>query len=340
MDGVWGPPLDDYLKLAGDDADQRALPQRMDPSPDDVLSAVDKFKTTADISVQTLEKVLEIERHSSILEHLHSPGMIPACISAVRKCRQERQAILESSIHAGTRFIVPQPETEPWIDPLVKSIAAHVIMSYDSKLPFLTWKSPSRFAQPQLFSFAGGLTASDTRFLLETFFDERKALLHICLKSKLPGFSKVLVIFWQFALSQSDQLFWERLDALQFRNYIVSPKGDRLLTRTFSKPFYARRANFRSASGSCVDYEDAENLLEAFRRNLDLVHPEDSLTSLLWLSAAVGPDGVKTGRYTPTLIKITRDLTTIMIRKRSGHGSDVEELDVMRLGGAMTRSVG
>ncbi|KAG9079993.1 hypothetical protein FRC06_007205, partial [Ceratobasidium sp. 370] len=85
MDSVWGPPLDGYLKLAPNDPDRRALAQQTDTSLDDVLLAVELFKTTADVSVQVLEKVLEIERNSSIAEHLHSSGMIPACISAIRK---------------------------------------------------------------------------------------------------------------------------------------------------------------------------------------------------------------------------------------------------------------
>ncbi|KAG8697340.1 hypothetical protein FRC08_006607 [Ceratobasidium sp. 394] len=181
---------------------------------------------------------------------------------------------------------------------------------------------------------------SDTRFLLETLFHERKALLRVCLKYGLPGFSKVLVILWQLAISQSDKLFWERLDALQHRNYIVSPKEDRVLTRTFSKPFYIRRGRCRVASSNCADDEDAENLLEAFRRNLDLVQPEDASVSLLWISGAVIPDGATAGRYTPTLINIARDLTAIMIRKHSSHESGVEEWDVMQLGVTMTRSMG
>ncbi|KAG9123169.1 hypothetical protein FRC07_000155 [Ceratobasidium sp. 392] len=350
MDVAWGPLLNEYFDIKPNTSNQRSLIPRAADSSTAMVSAIHKFKTSNNISVKTLEELLAIEQIPKLQYHLHGPGMIPACLTLVRQCRQTPEIlnhaygylalrilclVLESSLHANNRLIVVRKETDV-CDLMTKNVTTYVVLSCESKEPFLLWKPSSHFDKPEIFPFAGGLTISDTRFLLETVFDERKAIFNICLKSGLPGFSKVLVILWQYALSQRNEILSTQLDILQHRNYIVSPECDRLLTRTFSKAFVSRTLSARGSS-TCADHEDAENLINAFQRNLNLNYHEDSATLLMWITEAVTLGGDK-NRYASRLIGINRDLTTIMVQKHN-YGPD-EEIGIMELGETMTRSIG
>ncbi|KAG8796341.1 hypothetical protein FRC12_000058 [Ceratobasidium sp. 428] len=136
-------------------------------------------------------------------------------------------------------------------------------------------------------------------------------------------------------MSQKDELLWECLDDLQHRNYIVAPECDRILARTFSKAFFGRltSANF----SVCADHQDAENLLDMFRRNLRLIDPECSMPSLLWVtnSATIQKDRT---RYAPQLINITRDLLALMIQVHH-YGPDGMPSTV-QLGTTLARRIG
>ncbi|KAG9095634.1 hypothetical protein FS749_010048 [Ceratobasidium sp. UAMH 11750] len=187
---------------------------------------------------------------------------------------------------------------------LPRSLSQKILASYDSGSPFLVW-------EPKIFTFAGGLSRSDVGLLLDILFDERKTLLYVWLESGVSGLSTLLVIIWQFAISQSGQSTWERLDVLQRRNYVASPKVDGPIVRALFKPFALRPIPAKVYS-NCVDHEDAQLLLSAFRHNLSFIHIVDSYPLLLWLSDAVDLETltreVGTGNaYTPTLVDLSRD---------------------------------
>ncbi|KAG8678681.1 hypothetical protein FRC08_017584 [Ceratobasidium sp. 394] len=238
---------------------------------------------------------------------MRGQGMIPACMSLLQNCHQKGKLlncaygylslrtlclVLEMCTIAHHPILGAASEVGIWVNTFSESVASalgeQVAISCASNIPFLVWESYPSTAYSEVFSFAGGLTSSHVRFLVDALFDGRDVLLDVCLKFGLPGLSTLLVILWQFAVAQSNnQLLWERLDILQRRNYIVSPEVDRPITRTLFKPFSSRSQPSSELSLS-VDGIDAENLVQAFRRNLRLVSIEDSGLLLLRLNQAVG----------------------------------------------------
>ncbi|KAG8723825.1 hypothetical protein FRC09_001586, partial [Ceratobasidium sp. 395] len=115
-----------------------------------------------------------------------------------------------------------------------RGVTSQINVTTDLNAAFLQWNS-SDGGEPAIFPFAGGLTVTDTEFLIDTCWDERKALMRVCLETGLPGFSNLLVIFWQF--TSRKWAYWDKVDALQRRNYAVSPAVDRPMVAALFKPF-------------------------------------------------------------------------------------------------------
>jgi hypothetical protein len=86
--------------------------------------------------------------------------------------------VFEVSIFDCTPSLTGASLQRSWYDTPSKCIADALprkVWSFlDTKSPFLVWSSPSRLSEPEIFPFVGGLTMSDTRYLLEVLYAERK----------------------------------------------------------------------------------------------------------------------------------------------------------------------
>ncbi|KAG8744303.1 hypothetical protein FRC10_010375 [Ceratobasidium sp. 414] len=221
MDEIWGPPLKEYFNYSNDQPGPLSPVRRTASSSRDVLAAIEQLKNMEEISFQALENVLEIERHPPLLKYMRGQGMIPACIALVRNCHQKRKLlncaygylslralclVLEMCVIAHHPVFGASSEVGTGVNTLSESVAntlpGQIATSRDSNTPFLVWESSSSTAEPEVFPFAGGLTASDTPFLINALFGDRDVLLDVCLKFGLPGLSALLVILWQFAAAQ------------------------------------------------------------------------------------------------------------------------------------------
>jgi hypothetical protein len=92
MDDVWGIPLGLYLNRPVYHPDPRASTQEVHSASQEVLSAIRKLSSADDITVPTLEKVLQIIYYPTLLKHMRSPGIIPACMTLIRNCSHKREA--------------------------------------------------------------------------------------------------------------------------------------------------------------------------------------------------------------------------------------------------------
>ncbi|KAG9123167.1 hypothetical protein FRC07_000153, partial [Ceratobasidium sp. 392] len=354
MDHIWKDVLDEKYDGEKHLKDRLALTRYTASSGQDVLVAIEELKTSSDISTRTLEKVLEVERHPTLIKQMRSSGIIPPCMSLVRKCHERDQLLtskhgrlclrvlsltLEVSILMHLSRYAVTSEAGQWTNSLREDVArglsTKISAVADFNAPFLRWESLG-FGEPVIFAFAGGLSASNTRFLLDTLFDQRKALLQVCLDEGLPGLSTVLVILWQFTFSQRDKSLWERVDVLERRNYVVSPKVDRPIVQALFKSFSVELTEAKPLS-ICVDHNDSLNLLEAFRRNVHLVAPDDAIDILIWLTGAV-KDNKKRKIYASSLVNVTRDLAVTMIEDHQYHRS--ARIPTIQIGSLLLTNVG
>ncbi|KAG8712059.1 hypothetical protein FRC09_020273 [Ceratobasidium sp. 395] len=329
MDDVWKDVLDEKFDSTAYAREQLALVRHTTSYAQDVLSAIEELKTSPNVSTRTLERVLEVERHPKLIKQMRSSRIIPPCMVLVRKCYERGRLFNSKYGHLSLRVLFLSLEVSilmhlsryaitseagQWTNSLREDVARGLSTKIAAvsglKVPFLRWES-SGSGDPEIFSYAGGLSTSDTRFLLDMLFDQRQAVLQVCLNAGIPGLSTVLVILWQFALSQRNNSLWELVDVLERRNYIVSPNVDRPIVQALFRPFSEELTPTKRLS-VCVGHDDSLNLLEAFRRNVRLVAPDDAVDLLVWLTGAVN-DNKKEKIYASALINVTRDLAVALI---------------------------
>ncbi|KAG8780830.1 hypothetical protein FRC12_022534 [Ceratobasidium sp. 428] len=311
MDNLWKDVLDGNTHTS-QSLDQLALIRRTDSVPNDVITALEVLKSSPDVPKHTLVKVLEVERHPALIKLMRSPGTIPACMALVRRCQSRGELFtshyaylslrclllsLEVSIlmHCTARYAMAS-EQGHWTPTLradvSRGVTSQINVTTDLNAAFLQWNS-SDSGEPAIFPFAGGLTVTDMEFLIDTCWDERKALIR------------------QFTSRR--WAYWDKVDALQRRNYAVSPAVDRPMVAALFKPFSKVLDSAEPLSFS-VDHDDTMNVLAAFRRNVDLVAADDAVALMLWLIGATNGDTEEV-QYLSSLIYISRDLAVSLVER-------------------------
>ncbi|QRV81747.1 hypothetical protein RhiJN_09762 [Ceratobasidium sp. AG-Ba] len=327
MQDIWKDVLDENGKA--EDPNQLALVRRTVSSPNEVVAALDTLIRSSDVSTRVLEKLLEIERHPTLIKLMRSPGTIPACMALVRRRHRTGELFtsrygylvlrclllsLEVSILMHCSRYAMTSEQGHWTPSLradvARGVRTQISVSVDLEAPFLRWES-SGDGEQVVFPFAGGLTVADAVFLIDAFWKDRKALLGICLETGLSGLSNLLVIFWQFSFSHRS--YWEKIDVLQRRNYAVAPAVDLPITSALFKPF-SINLNQAGPMSYCVDGEDSVNLLAAFRRNVGVLAADDSVDMIVWLMGSV-KDDTQGKQYLSSLININRELAVSLVER-------------------------
>ncbi|KAG8787927.1 hypothetical protein FRC12_015107 [Ceratobasidium sp. 428] len=327
MDNIWKDVLDGNTNAQ--DLNQQALIRRTDSVPNDVILALEVLKSSTDVPTRTLEKVLEIERHPTLIKLMRSPGIIPACMSLVRRCQSRGELFTSRYAYLSLRCLLLSLEVSilmhctrykltseqgHWTPTLradvSRGVTSQINVTTSLNAALLQWKSHDG-GEPAIFPFAGGLTVADTDFLLDTLWSERKALLRVCLETGLPGISNLFVILWQFTFRQ--KAHWSKVDVLQRRNYAVAPAVDHPMVAALFKPFSVELVRAGPLSFP-VDYDDAVNVLAAFRRNVDLVAADDAVDLIVWLMGST-KDDTKDKQCLSSLIYINRDLAVSLIER-------------------------
>lgn len=90
MADIWGLPLNLYLGHYNCHLNPRPSAQEVDAS-QEVLTAIHKLLTASDITISTLEQVLQVVHYPTLLKHMTSPGLLPACMSLIRNYSRGRE---------------------------------------------------------------------------------------------------------------------------------------------------------------------------------------------------------------------------------------------------------